>query len=113
MSAKLLIEWVSIAEFVVCVSILLLMARRRAFSEFPMLAAFVSTRGLYAGVTIPVLFFRKEIGISKIAAYNTYLASYWPSTILQAILMVLMVYGIYSLALAPFEPLKRLGTIIF
>ncbi len=81
--------------------------------DFPMLAAYVGIRCLYAAVTIPILFFRKEIGLSKPAAYNIYACSYWPSSVMEAVLMVLLVYGIYNMALAPFEPLKKLGAIIF
>ena len=113
MPAKMLVEWVSIAEFSLCAGIFLLMWKRRALREFPMLAAFVGLRAVYGAVVIPLLFFRKEIGISKVVAYNIYLDTYWPMCIIQAVLMVLLVYGIYNMALAPFEPLKRLGTIIF
>jgi hypothetical protein len=113
MSAKILVEWVSIAELFLCAGVLLLMWRRRLFRDFPILAAFVSIRFTYAAVTIPILFFRKYIGLERHTAYNIYAYSYWPSCILQAVLMVLLVYGIYSMALEPFEPLKKLGTIIF
>lgn len=113
MSAKMLVEWVSIAEFFLCVGVLLLLWKRKAFREFAMLSVLVISRTLNGAVSIPMLFFRKDLGISKAAAYNIYLATYWPMCVIQAILMVMLVYGIYSFALAPFEPLKKLGTIIF
>src|SRR5665213_1219471 len=78
-----------------------------------MLTAFIACRATYGVITIPVLFFRSEIGISKLAAYNIVFYAYWPSCIFQAVLMVLLVYGIYNMALAPFGPLKKLGIIIF
>jgi hypothetical protein len=113
MSAIALVKSVSIAEFFFLTGLLLLMWNRKAIREFPMLAAFIICRSVSGAIAIAVLFFRAELGISRPIAYDIYLYSYWPSCILQAILMVLLVYGIYSMALAPFEPLKKLGTIIF
>jgi hypothetical protein len=113
MSAVMLIKWVSIAEFLLSSGILFLMWKKKAFRDFPMLAAFLTLRAVYGAVVIPVLFFRRYTGLSRPAAYDVYLCSFWPCAVLQAILMVLLVYGIYSLALAPFEPLKKLGAIIF
>jgi hypothetical protein len=112
-SAIMLVEYVSIAQFLMATGLLILMWRRKALSEFPMLGAFLAVFSLYGAISIPVLFFRPELGISKLVAYNIYFFSYWPSCIFQAVLMVMLVYGIYNMALAPFEPLKKLGTIIF
>jgi len=113
MSAVTLVEWISIAEFFLCMTIFFLMWKRRAFRDFPMLAAFVGIRCLYGAITIPAIFFHNALGIGRYTAYRIYFYSYWPSCVLQAILMVLLVYGIYTMALAPFGPLKRLGAIIF
>lgn len=113
MSAATLVEWVTIAECILCTTIFFLMWKKQTLRDFPMLAAFIVCRALYGAITIPVLFFRPEIGIPKPIAYNIIFYSYWPSCILQAVLMVLLVYGIYSMALAPFTPLKKLGAIIF
>lgn len=113
MPAKDLVEWVGIAELFLCLGVLGLLGWRKAFSDFSMLASFVAVRLASCATALGVLFFRKQLGISKLAAYNMYLSTYWPSCVLQAILMVLLVYGIYSFALSPFEPLKKLGTIIF
>src|ERR1700754_3541234 len=113
MFAASLVKWVSIAEFFLLTGVFLLMWKRRALRDFPMLAAFLACRAISGAIAVPVLFFRPELGMSKLLAYNLYLYSYWPSCVCQAVLMVLLVYGIYSLALAPFAPLKKLGTIIF
>src|ERR1700749_1454923 len=113
MFAATLVQWISIAELCLLTGVFLLMWKRHALRDFPMLAAFIACRALYGAVTIPVVFFRPELGIPKPTAYNIIFFSYWPSCIFQAVLMVLLVYGIYSMALAPFGPLKKLGTIIF
>ena len=122
MSAKILVEWVSIAEFSLCTCVVLVMWKRKVLSELPLLAAFLGVRSLYGAITLSTLFFRRdismllfgqEVGFSKMRAYDIYFFSFWPAFILQAILMVMVVYSIYSLALAPFEPLKKLGNIVF
>jgi len=113
MSAVTLVEWVSVAELFLLTGLLLLMWKRRALREFPMLSAFVGIRCLYGAITIPITLFHDAISIDKFTAYRILFYSYWPSCVLQAILMVLLVYGIYNMALAPFGPLKKLGAIIF
>ena len=113
MPAKLLVEWISIAELSLCLAVLVLMWKRKAMGEHPFLAIFLAVRGAFGTITFSVLYFRKYLGLSKLVAYNIYFYSYWATFIMQAILMVLVVYGIYNLALAPFEPLKKLGSIVF
>jgi hypothetical protein len=113
MSAMTLVEWVSIIEFLLCGIALFFMWKRQALSEFPMLAAFTAIRFANFALDIPLLFFRKYTGVGKFTAFHIYMFTFWPFSILQAIMMVLMVYAIYKMALAPFEPLKKLGTIIF
>jgi len=113
MFAATLVQWVSIAELVLLTGVFLLMWYKRALRDFPMLAAFIACRALYGAITLPVALFRPELGISKNVAYKIIFYSYWPSCVFQAVLMVLLVYGIYSMALEPFGPLKKLGTIIF
>ena len=122
MSAKALVEWVSIAELILCVTVLTLMWKRKVLANLPFLAALLGVRTIYGAISLSMLFFRKdlsllffgqELGISKMRAYDIYFFSYWPAFILQATLMVIVVYGIYSMALAPFEPLKKLGAIVF
>jgi hypothetical protein len=113
MPAKLLVEWISIAELSLCLAVLVLMWKRKAMGEHLFLAIFLAVRGVCGTITFSVLYFRKYLGLSKLIAYNIYFYSYWATFIMQAILMVLVVYGIYNLALAPFEPLKKLGSIVF
>jgi hypothetical protein len=112
-SNLLLVEYVSIAELILCVAVLFLMWQKKAMREHSFLAMFLAVRVACGALSIMVLFFRAEIGISRTLAYKIYFYSYWPVFVVQAILMVLVVYGIYNLALAPFEPLKKLGSIVF
>jgi hypothetical protein len=108
-----LVEYVSITELLLCVVVLFLMWKKKAIGEHSFLAMFLAVRAVCGTITVAVLFFRSYLGLSKLVAYNIYFFSYWPIFVIQAVLMVLVVYGIYNLALAPFEPLKKLGSIVF
>jgi hypothetical protein len=59
------------------------------------------------------MFFRPELGLSKRLAYIIYFYTYWPTFILQTALMIGVIHNIYQEALRPFQPLRRLGNIIF
>lgn len=113
MSAILLVKWVSIIELLLCFGVLSLLWTRKAFGDFRLLTALLLTRGISGSTSLAVLFFRKELGISKIAAYGIYFYTYWPAFFIQLALTVGIVYAVYSLVLEPFEPLKRLGQIMF
>jgi hypothetical protein len=113
MSAATLVEWVSIAEFFLLAGLLLLMWKRKALRDFPMLTAIIATRCLYGAITTPAIFFHDAVGMDKFTVFHILFILYWPSCIIQAVLMVMLVYGIYTMALAPFGPLKKLGAIIF
>jgi hypothetical protein len=113
MFAATFVEWASIAELFLLTGLILLLWKRHALREFPVLTTFLTTRCLYGAIATPLTYFPNAIGISKFTAYHILFYAYWPSCILQAILMVLLVYGIYKMALAPFGPLKKLGAIIF
>lgn len=107
------VEFVSFTEFSLCFALLALMWNRKGLKQFSMLAFFLLTLLINNAVCIPVLFFRPQLHISKMRAYQIFFFTHWPLAVVQAIIEVLLVYSIYSMALAPFEPLKKLGTIIF
>ena len=113
MSAKVLVEWCGFFELLILAATLSVMAHRRVLSSFPSLTALAATRFVSGAAIIAVIFFYKNLGLHPSTAYNTYLLVYWPGLVLQSILMICVVYSIYNVALAPFEPLRKLGTIIF
>ena len=113
MSAKLLLEYVNVSDLLICVGLLFLLHRRKLIQDFRVLTTYVALRAVTEMVCIPILFFRKEIGLTKSLAYDIFFYSYWPSFILQFVLMVVIVYSVYSVALRPFAPLRDLGKIMF
>ena len=75
MDTKLLLEYSIFADLIITVGILCLMARKRLMREFPTLVAFLAVCGVEDIVSIPILFFRRDLGISKVLAYEIYFYS--------------------------------------
>ncbi len=113
MPAKVLLEYASIALFALCASVLLLMWRKSSLRDLRWLAALIAAKILYLAITIPVLFFRKEMGIPLRVGYNAFFYSYWGDFILEAVLSVAILYAIYQLAMKPLQGLQRFGSLIF
>jgi hypothetical protein len=102
-----------IAEFVLSASVLAVMAYRRLLRTFPFLGAYLALQVIDLGISTPLLFFRKQLHLSTVRAYDVYLWWYWPSYALQAILLVLIIQHVFSIAMKPLEGLHQLGKIIF
>ena len=113
MRAKHLLEIVNFVSLFVCLAVISSLLARGLLRKFWPVASFLVVRVLTHFMCMPPLFFAKELGLSRNIAYKIVFYSVWPSIILNTIIMVLIVYSVYSMVLAPFEPLKRLGTIMF
>lgn len=113
MQAKMLLEYASIAQFALCISVLFLLWRKRSLPDFSWLAAFAAVKLLHLSITIPLLFFRRELGIPLSIGYAAYFYSYWGDFVLEAVLSVALLYAIYRLAMKPLQGLQRFGSVIF
>ena len=108
-----LMEIINFVSLAVGMAVMGTLVHRKLTRKYWPVVCFLGVRVLGQILCMPPLFFRKELGLSKMAAYNILFYSVWPITVLETVLMVLIVYAIYSMVLAPFEPLKKLGTLIF
>ncbi len=113
MTAKSLMEYVSFAEFFLSLGVLGVMYRRRLLKSFWPLATYLTVHAVMVGVDIPTLFFRRQLGISKLLTYRIMFYTSWPCIAIEAIMMMFIVHHVYRKMLQPFEPLKNLGMIIF
>ena len=113
MTAKMLLQHASIAELVVCVSIFVLLWRKNVLRDFKWLAAFLGVHGINLAITIPLLFFRKALGIPIQVSYDLYFYTFWSDFVLEAVFSVLVVYAIYSVAMKPLQGLNHVGRLIF
>src|ERR1700679_969106 len=76
-TTKLLMEYSIFADLFITVGVLVLMARKGLLREFSFLGAFLAVGCLEDGTSIPILFFRKYLGISKVTAYYIYFYMHW------------------------------------
>jgi hypothetical protein len=113
MDTKLLLEYSIFADLFISIGVLLLMARKHSLRAFSFLAAFLAVGCVEDGSSIPILFFRKYLGISKVTAYDIYFYSHLVITFAESALLLLVIYSVFRQAMKPLEGLHRAGKIIF
>ena len=113
MDTKLLLEYSIFADLVITVGVLCLLARKHLLSEFPSLVAFLTVFCVEDTVSIPILFFRKYLGISKVLAYEVYFYSHLVISFIEYGLLLLVIYSVFRQAMKPLEGLHRAGKIVF
>jgi hypothetical protein len=113
MNTKLLMEYSIFADLIITVGVLVVMARKRILREFSFLAAFLAVYCIEDGISIPILFFRKYLGISKVFAYDIYFYSHAALFFVEYALLLLVIYSVFRKAMKPLEGLHRAGKIVF
>jgi len=113
MTTKLLLEYTIFADLIIVVGVLTVMARKRLLREFYFLAAFLFVNLLEDSISIPLLFFRRSLGISPILDYKIYFYSHWIISFAEYALLLLVIYSVFRQAMKPLEGLHRAGKIIF
>ncbi|HEX4155669.1 MAG TPA: hypothetical protein VHY48_08660 [Acidobacteriaceae bacterium] len=104
---------VSIAECATSFCVLGVMFYKRLGREFAFLMALIGLRAISGAILIPLLFFRREIGLNINLAYDIYFFVVWISAVLQALLFVAIIYSVYRKAMEPLKGLQRIGNVIF
>jgi hypothetical protein len=113
MNTKLLLEYSLFVDLFITVGVLVVMARKRLFREFTFLTAFLAVTCVEECSSILLLFFRKNLGISSIHAYDTYFYSHWVISVTEYALLLLVIYSVFRQAMKPLEGLHRAGKIVF
>lgn len=113
MSTIVLLRDLSIAECAICFVVAALFLYKRVWGKFTLLFALIVLRALSGAILIPLLFFRRDLGIGLHTAFTTYFYTAWTSGIIQALLLIGVIYHAYSEAMRPLQGLQRIGKIIF
>lgn len=111
--SKALLEYSQIALLVVAVVNLAILYYRRGLREYLPLTAFIALITAEQVVSVPVMFFRKNLGISKLVAYNVVFYTGWITFVIEYVLVFLVAYMIFSKAMTPFPGLQRIGKLVF
>jgi hypothetical protein len=113
MQTKFFLEYALIANVFMCAAILGVFWRRHLFSVFSFMAAVVAVWAVEAAICLVTLYFRADVGMSRLTAYHWYMNSYWISSVLEHTLVLGVLYQIFVRSMAPFKGLRRLGTLLF
>jgi hypothetical protein len=107
-----LLSQLQYVEPILCGMLLYFLVRAKASRQFGFLSAYLGVRLLCDVICIPLLNFSGH-GIERHLAYQIYWYAYWTSFALEAILSLLVIYGIFKMAMAPLKGLQTLGMLIF
>jgi hypothetical protein len=113
MSAKLFLEYSEFTLLAVAIVNILLMWRKGVLKTFAPLTGFLAVVALAEVVAIPLLFFRRALGIDKATDWFLYVNSELLFAIIQMALMIAVIYNVFHIAMRPLPGLQRLGGIVF
>jgi hypothetical protein len=99
-------------EPILCGMLVYFLVRAKAARQFAYLFTLLCVRLACSFICIPLLTFSGH-GIERHLAYQIYFYVYWTSYALEAILSLLVIYGIFKLAMAPLKGLQTLGMLVF
>jgi hypothetical protein len=110
---KIILEYVMMAECVMAVVCLAVMWHKRLLRDMWGLAAFLTVYAVEIFISIGLMFFRKEIGIPPHPAWLALYYTRWISLLVEYVLLLIVIYGAFRLAMKPLRGLHRAGKIIF
>lgn len=102
-----------IAECAVSFCVVGLLFYKKVWRKFSLLSALIVLRAVSLSIVIPLLFFRRDLGLSLPLAYNIYYYTFWITSITYALLLMGVIYHLYHEAMRPLQGLQRIGNIIF
>jgi hypothetical protein len=99
-------------EPILCGLLVYFLIRAKAVRQFVYLFALLCVRLGCSFICISLLAFCGR-GIERHLDYQIYFYVYWTSYALEAIFSLLVIYGIFKLAMAPLKGLQTLGMLVF
>jgi hypothetical protein len=107
-----LLSQLQYVEPILCGMLVYFLVRAKAARQFGYLFALLCVRLACSFICIPLNTLSGH-GIERHVAYQVYFYVYWVSFALEAILSLLVIYGIFKLAMAPLKGLQTLGMLVF
>lgn len=113
MNSISLVSALGYVEVGLCILSLIFLSARKQWKDFGSLSCFLAVRAssdvlLTALHSVAV---RQRLG--EQTAYEAYFYTYWVSFALESVFALLIVYGIFRLAMAPLKGLQTLGMLVF
>ncbi|HWB33011.1 MAG TPA: hypothetical protein VG714_07560 [Acidobacteriaceae bacterium] len=99
-------------EVVLCTVGLILLVAKKQWADYSWLGCFLAVRALSDLILTYVYKFAvHQVGL--VSAYHYYFWVYWCSFAIESILTLMIVYGVFRLAMAPLKGLQTLGMLVF
>ncbi len=100
-------------EPLACVFALAMIFMRRLWTQYRSLALLLAVRLAFFCVATPMFYVCRHRPELERSIYRAYFYVYWTSYAVEAILGFFIIFGVYSLAMAPLPGLERLGRLMF
>jgi len=110
---KLLLEYTMMAGCVMSVACLAIMWRKRLLRDMWGLAAYLGVCIIETSISIFLMYFRKDFGIAAHTAWVAYYFTKWIGVLIEYVLLLIVIYGAFRMAMKPLRGLHRAGKVIF
>src|SRR5882762_5112579 len=107
MTTMLWLKYALIANVVAALTALVFMANRRVLRDYYALAIFLLIDAIECSISVSLLYYRKNLGLSKMAAYNFYFYSHMAAFLLEYAVLLVIIYSVFQTLIRPFEGLHR------
>jgi hypothetical protein len=108
-----ILEYADISLLIASVVILAVMWRKQLISKNRALASYLVAVLTMLAIEIPIMFFRKALGIEVHLAYRVLFYSTQFLSIVQSALILAVIYSVFNAAMRPLKGLQRMGKLIF
>jgi hypothetical protein len=112
MTAPSFVLMLSYLEPACCAIVLVTLFGSKSVRKFPSLVGLLGVR-LLSDVACVLFISLSGKGIERHLAYKLYFYTYWLSYAVEAVLALIIIYGIFKLAMAPLKGLATLGILVF
>jgi hypothetical protein len=113
MNAKLVLEYAMFTNIGLAIAGFVIMYRKGYLKKYWALSSFLLLIAVSDALLTAMLFFRKDLGLTKELAYDLYCTTSWVASGLQYALILLMIYGVFANAMKPMKGLHRIGGVLF
>ena len=107
-----LLKLLGYLETALCVAALITILVRKQWSDYWSLSSYLAVRIASNGI-LTYLYQAAGHSLTQQVAYHLYFYVYWISFAVESVLALLVVYGVFRLAMAPLKGLQTLGMLVF
>lgn len=100
------------SEVFLCLAALTLLLLKRQWKDYSWLGIFLAARAVSDLLLIGIHKIVQPM-VGNRAAYNYYACTYWATAALESVVTLMIVYGVFRLAMAPLKGLQTLGMLVF